>query len=123
MRYILWVLLIINVAYADTCPPIKNLNPNKPPAGWTLQIPPIIDGQDYYFGETIHSLNGSFYFKQIICKYQACSSAFCPAFSLLSNAQYQQPATSEAPWNAKSKIAATYTCRPVDHDPANCVFQ
>lgn len=117
------LLCVTNISYADTCPDINGLDPFHPPTGWTLNVPPIIEGQTYYFGEAIHSLNGSFYYQQVICKYQACASAFCPAFSLLSNKQYITPKTKTSPWDALSKIAFTLTCRPTNNDPTSCVFQ
>lgn len=117
------ILFFSDTGYGDTCPSIQEIDPFNPPTGWTLQIPPIIDGQEYYFSEAIHSMNGSFYFKQVICKYQACASAFCPAFSLLSNKQYAKPNTNAPPWDTKSRIAFTFTCRPIDNNPTNCIFQ
>ncbi len=120
---VFFTVLLANTSFADTCPDINGLDPLHPPAGWTLNIPPIIEDQDYYFGEAIHSLNGSFYFKQVICKYQVCASAFCPAFSLLSNKQYEFPKTKSPPWDVQSRIAFTFTCRPEDNDPKHCVFQ
>ncbi len=118
------LLWVSSTSYADTCPDIKGLDPYHPPMGWTLNVPPIIEGQNYYFGEAIHSLNGSFYFNRVICKYQACASAFCPAFSLLSNNKYiDYPTIKFPPWDASSRIAFTLTCRPTDNDPANCIFQ
>lgn len=117
------LLFIPTISFADTCPEINGLDPFHPPSGWTLNVPPIIEGQTYYFGEAIHSLNGSFYYQQVICKYQACASAFCPAFSLLSDKQYITPKTKSPPWNAQSRIAFTLTCRPEDNNPKNCMFQ
>lgn len=118
------LLCFVNLCYADTCPDIKGLDPFHPPAGWTLNIPPILEGESYYFNEAIHSLNGSFYYLQVICKYQTfCPSNFCPAFSLLSNKQYVMPKTKSPPWDATSKLGFTLTCRPDDNNPANCVFQ
>jgi len=117
------LLWLSNSGYADTCPGINGLDPFHPPAGWTLNVPPIVEGQTYHFGEAIHSLNGSFYYQQVICKYQVCASAFCPAFSLLSNKQYDMPKTKTPPWNTSSRIAFTLTCRPDDNDPTHCVFQ
>jgi|HubBroStandDraft_4_1064222.scaffolds.fasta_scaffold97944_2 hypothetical protein len=122
--FTLFILLCaLNMSYADTCPDIKGLDPLHPPAGWTLNVPPIFEEQAYYFGEAIHSLNGSFYYQQVICKYQACASAFCPAFSLLSNKQYVNPKIKSAPWDVSSRIAFTLTCRPPNNDPTSCVFQ
>ncbi len=120
---IIFLILVSNKAFAETCPDIQTFDPLHPPAGWTLNVPPIIEDQSYYFGEAIHSLNGSFYFKQVICKYQACDSAFCPAFSLLSKGQYAYPNAKISPWDVVSRIAYTFTCHPIDHDPSKCNFQ
>lgn len=117
------LLSILRISYADTCPDIKGLDPLHPPSGWTLNVPPIFEEQDYYFGEAIHSLNASFYYQQVICKYQACASAFCPAFSLLSNKPYVFPKTKSPPWDAASRIAFTLTCKPENNDPRSCIFQ
>lgn len=112
-----------HLANADTCPPIRGLDPLKPPAGWTLLVPPVIAGETYYFGEAVHSLNGSFHYKNVICKYEACPTSFCPAFAILSDKQYELPNTRTPPWHYRSTISYTFTCRPADHDPSICVFQ
>jgi hypothetical protein len=109
-------------AYADTCPQIQDFTPTNPPPGWTLIMPPILDDQKYYFGSAIHSLNGSFYYLQVLCKYEACPSDFCPAFALLSNNAYNFPNTKTPPWNQRSRLKSTFTCTPPDHDPSHCVF-
>ncbi len=126
MKKLLIIVMLLwfsNICDADTCPDIKGLDPFNPPIGWTLNIPPIVEGQNYYFGEAIHSLHGNFYYQQVICKYQACASAFCPAFSLLSSKQYITPKTKSPPWNASSRIAFTLTCRPENNNPQVCVFE
>jgi hypothetical protein len=117
------LLLASPTIFADNCPDIKGLDPLHPPSGWTLNIPPIVEDQTYYFSEAIHSLNGSFYYQQVMCIYKACDSAFCPAFSLLSNTTYTSPILNSPPWDAKSRIAFTLTCKPEDHHPSRCVFQ
>lgn len=117
------VSFISKAAIATTCPAVQDFDPMRPPSGWALLVPPVISGETYYFVEAVHSLNGSFYFKQVICKYASCSSAFCPAFALLSNAQYESPNSKLPPWHATSTIGATLTCRPLTHDPAICLFE
>jgi hypothetical protein len=125
-NYLLLFLVCIGlnkIAYADTCPPAEGLNPYNLPIGWSLLLPPVIAGENYYFSEAIHSLNGSFYYKQIICKYAACPTSFCPAFGILSTKAYNLPNTKMPPWHSLSVIAFTFTCRPADHNPTICLFQ
>lgn len=110
-------------AFASVCPSIGDFEPTRPPPGWSLLVPPIISGETYYFVEAVHSLNISFYFKQVICKYAACSTSFCPAFGLLSDATFELPNTKLPPWHATSTIGGTLTCRPLNHDPSICIFQ
>jgi hypothetical protein len=109
-------------AYADTCPPVDSFDPHTPPAGWSLLLPPIVEGQKYHFDKAIHSLNGNFYYQQIICVYDTCPSMGCPAIELLSNNTYTQPDSAAAPWNAKTPISYTFACQPADNDPSKCVF-
>src|SRR5690348_7916275 len=89
------VSFIDTQVYADTiCPPVQQLSVQNPPAGWTLLNPALVPGQDYYFSSAIHSLNTTYFYLQIECNY-ACAptAANCTPFTLLSNAQYQQPTT------------------------------
>lgn len=111
-----------DVMYADTCPDAFGLNPLDPPAGWKLLLPPVLDGQEYEFGAAIHSLNGGYYYGQVICKYQMCPSHFCPAFTIISEKVYEHPNTNAAPWDARSVLGFTLTCLAPNHDPAHCVF-
>lgn len=113
-----------NLSFADTCPPAEGLDPNHLPAGWSLIVPPIFPGETYVFGEAVHSLNISFYYKQVICKYQACEIAqpFCPAFGILSDKTYNLPTTKTPPWHYRSTIGYTLTCRPPGHDTSICIF-
>jgi hypothetical protein len=124
MKKILIMLLSVmgSFAQADTCPPAKGLDLMHPPAGWKLLLPPAIEGQRYEFGAAIHSLNGAYYYEQVICKYESCPSHFCPAFALISDKTYQHPNTKAAPWDARSVLGFTFTCISPEHDPAHCVF-
>lgn len=121
----LLVSLIYQAACANTCPTIAEFGQfGEPPAGWTLLIPSTIPFDDKFeFGSATHSLNGSFYYKQVICKYAQCLSTFCPAFTILSNDTYNLPNTPLPPWGAPSPIVRTLTCEPPDHDPSHCVFE
>lgn len=119
---LLFVFLNTN-SFADTCPSIENASPTNPPAGWSVLLQPAMDGQQYYFGAAIHSLSGAYYYGQVICKYEACPNAFCPAYALISNKTYALPNTKAAPWNARSILQFTFTCIPADHDPEHCVFR
>jgi hypothetical protein len=109
-------------AQADTCPTADSFNPNTPPPGWNLLLPPVVQGKKYQFDKAIHSVNGNFYYQQIICVYDTCPSMGCPAIELLSNNTYTQPNSADAPWNAKTPIGNAYACQPADNDPAKCVF-
>lgn len=119
---ILAVSLSLQAVFADTCPLAQGLNPNNPPVGWKLLLPPVLDGQHYFFSAAIHSLNMAYYDKHIICKYAACSTPFCPAFALISDKEYQYPNIKVFPWDAKSVLAFTLTCLPLDRDPLHCDF-
>lgn len=112
-------------SFADTCPRIKDLDPFIPPTGWSFLISPdpSLPFEDYRFSGAIHSLNGYFYYLQVICRYDACPSFLCPAFTLISNKPYQEPSEPFPPWNHRSVLKYTLTCMPGDHDPAHCVFQ
>jgi len=124
-KQIIFIVMLMKIIpiYADTCPPIQDFTPTKPPVGWILIMPPILDDPKYYFGSAIHSLNGSFYYQQVICKYEACPSEYCPAFALLSTSTYAYPNTKTPPWDARSRLRFTLTCMPSDHDPSHCIFQ
>lgn len=115
-------ILASKIVLADTCPSAKGLDPMSPPAGWKLLLPPILENQKYHFGAAIHSLNGAYYYEQVICKYEACPSHFCPAFALISEKTYEYPNTKAAPWNERSVLGYTFTCISPDHDPTQCVF-
>ena len=108
---------------AETCPPVSSFDPHVPPAGWTLLLPPIVEGQKYHFDKAIHSLNGSFYYQQILCVYDTCASLGCPAIELLSNSTFEQPDSNKAPWDASSPISHTFACQPADNNPSHCDFQ
>lgn len=115
-------LLGSNMGLADTCPRAQDLDLTQPPAGWTYWIGPDWISKNYTFSSAIHFL-GSFCHEQIVCRYEACSSYFCSAFTLISNQTYQEPSEARAPWNHRSVLRYTLTCMPADHDPAHCVFQ
>jgi hypothetical protein len=124
MKRFIFVILIaffcINFCLADTCPTAESLGLfHTPPPGWSTLIgaPP---GDDYYFSEAVHSFNGTFYYKQVICRYEECPNCF--AFELLSDETYQLPNSNAPPWGAPSAIKWTYTCKPSDHNPDVCVF-
>lgn len=108
---------------ADTCPKIQEIDRYQPPPGWTFLLLPEQPIENYHFSQAIHSLNGSFYFQKVICRYDICASSGCPAFLLLSQKDYQQPNQPEPPWNHLSMIMWTYTCMPADYNPAHCVFK
>jgi hypothetical protein len=122
-KRMLFIICLVNqISWADTCPPALGLIPQSPPAGWSLLLPPVLEGQRYEFGAAIHSLNGAYYYGQVICKYETCPSHFCPAFALISDKTYDFPNTKTPPWNARSVLAFTFTCLAPDHDPEHCVF-
>ena len=119
-----FLLLASLKSLADTCPNMTELKPWLLPAGWTYLVgPPDLPAENYKFSAAIHSLNGAFYYEQVICRYDACPSYLCPAFSLISNNRYQEPSEARTPWNHLSVLRYTLTCMPGDHDPAHCVFQ
>lgn len=127
LRILFKIIIIIfcfhnQTLFADTCPAAEGLNPSHPPAGWKLLLPPVLEGQHYFFGAAIHSINGAYYYEQVICKYEACPSTFCPAYALISDKTYQKPNSNAYPWNKRSVLAFTFTCIPDDHDPKNCTF-
>jgi hypothetical protein len=118
------ILLAVSLSsFADTCPRIIDINIHQPPKGWSMLIPPVIEGQSYYFDRAIHSLNGSFYYGQVICEYRSCGSFACPAFELLSDAVYINPEAKTPPWDDWPVIAQTLVCAPKDNDPAHCIFE
>jgi hypothetical protein len=121
---ILLIALLVSVAArAQTCPPINEINIANPPVGWKLLLPPQIEGQTYHFGKAIHSLNGSFFYGQVICEYETCNSFDCPAIELLSDATYAKPYSIGGNWTQRANIAETIMCAPANHDPALCVFE
>ena len=110
---------------ADTCPPIQGLDPNHPPAGWELGFSPYVPEANYYFGVASHSFMGNDDFKKIYCRYESCPGILCPAFTLISNRQYDQPyfiQNPPPPWNERSSSQFLISCRPGDNDPMHCVF-
>jgi hypothetical protein len=108
---------------AQTCPPVNTINITHPPAGWKVLVPPQIEDQEYHFGKAIHSLNMSFFFKQVICEYETADSFLAPSFSLLSDKPYEKPSYLTEDWNQPAIIAETLMCAPDDHDPSHCVFE
>jgi hypothetical protein len=108
---------------AATCPPADGLNPGQLPAGWSILVAPIIQGQTYHFGKAIHSLNGNFNYQQVICQYQTCPSFGCPAFTIISTGTFQYPESNAAPWDARPVIGSTLVCFPPNHDPSVCIFR
>jgi hypothetical protein len=114
--------LYVSASYADTCPPAQSINPQTPPAGWTLFMSPLYAGENYYFVQAVHSLNANYYFQQVFCTYQTCPSFSCPTFTLLSNVTYQFPNSNNAPWNTAPPIVNTIVCFPKNNDPLQCVF-
>ncbi len=119
--FIACVSFINQLAVADTCPPISDMSPNRPPPGWSFLVPAVISEETYFFVEAVHSLNGSFYYKHVICKY-ACPIKMC-AFAIISDKIYELPNSKMPPWHHTSALGSTLTCRPANHDPAICVFQ
>ena len=116
-------LFVSNHSLAATCPPIENLDFQNPPAGWTVLLPPFEDtNETFYFGSAIHSLNGSFYYKKVICEYETCPSWGCYKLEIISNATFENPNSTAAPWNHKPVIAHTLLCTPANHDPSACEF-
>jgi len=110
-------------AWAAICPAVQNVDPLHPPAGWSTLLPPYDDTTDtYYFGSAIHSFNGSFYFKQVICEYETCPSFGCYKFEIISNDPFEMPNSNAAPWNHRPVIAYTLLCTPPDHNPSVCEF-
>jgi len=110
---------------ADTCPPVEGLNPKRPPAGWELRPSPYFPESTYYFGLASHSFMGNDDFKKMYCRYEACPGMLCPAFTLVSNRQYNQPYFEQnppPPWNARSASEYLITCQPGDNNPEHCVF-
>lgn len=116
-------ILSSTITFADTCPVINGLNLSAPPAGWSVLLDPVVDGEKYRFSSAVHSINGAYYQDQVICKYSSCPNAFCPAFALISDKKYDLPNVKAFPWNERSILAYTFTCTPPDHDPSHCVFQ
>jgi hypothetical protein len=123
-----WLMIIAfsvtvsSTSFADYCPPAQSINPQTPPAGWTLFLSPIFAGQNYYFVSAVHSLNPTYYQNQIFCHYETCPAFGCPNFTLLSNADYQQPTTNISPWDDYPQLANTLMCSPQNNDPTQCVF-
>jgi hypothetical protein len=108
---------------AATCPPAEGLDLKRLPTGWNILVAPIFQGQTYHFGKATHSLNGSFYYQQVICQYQTCSSFGCPAFTIVSNGTFQYPESDAAPWDARPVIRPSLVCFPPNHDPSVCIFR
>jgi len=123
--FIIYFSLFGSVAsFADTCPRINEIDPFMPPAGWTFLIGPSPDFpmETYHYSSAIHCL-GSFYYLQVICRYDSCGSFGCPAFTLISNNIYQEPSEPFPPWDHRSVLKYTLTCMPGDHNPVHCSFQ
>jgi hypothetical protein len=121
---ILLITLSVSLSsHAATCPPAETLDPEHPPMGWSLLAPPIFEDQHYHFGKAVHSLNGSFYYLQVICEYETCPTFGCPKFSILSADTYETPNTDAAPWQTKPVIGYTVVCQPPNHDSFACSFQ
>lgn len=120
LHFLLWGSV---ESFADTCPRIEEIKTGLPPSGWTFLIGPNEAIENHSFSAAIHSLNGFFYYGQVICRYDACPSYLCPAFTLISTKIYQEPSEPTPPWNHLSVIQSTLTCMPGDHDPAHCLFQ
>lgn len=127
MRKRLIILLITSCvslsSHAETCPAADTLDPAHPPAGWSILVPPIFEDQEYHFGKAIHSLNGSFYYLQVICEYETCPTFGCPKYSIISTNTYETPNTNATPWHTRPVIGFTFVCQPPNHDPAVCIFQ
>lgn len=116
-----FLLLASLSSLADTCPRLQDFNYVQPPKGWSFLIGPDFI-ETYTFSAAIHFL-GALYHEQVVCRYEACSSSFCPAFTLISDKAYQEPSEPKAPWNHYSVLGHSLTCMPADHDPAHCIFQ
>ncbi len=129
MRAVLFLLPVLFLSslksFAETCPRIQEINPAMAPNGWTFLIgpQPEIALDKYQFSCAIHSLNGYVYYGQVICRYDACPSYLCPAFTLISTKTYQEPSNPQSPWDHLSVLRFTLTCMPGDHNPAHCVFE
>ena len=120
-------LSVSQISYADSCPIVSNLNPLTPPGGWQLFISPMYMGSNsqpdnFYFVSAMHSVSKTYYYQQIFCKYETCSSFGCPNFTLISTTTYQQPASNISPWNIYPVLANTVVCNPSNHDPLVCIF-
>jgi hypothetical protein len=121
---ILLIALTVSLSSrADTCPPVDQIDLNNPPPGWQVLVPPVVDDEQYYFGKAIHSLNGGFFYGQVLCVYETCGSFGCPAFELLSEGTYKKPNAPDKIWSGRSIIVDTLTCAPANHDPSVCTFE
>jgi hypothetical protein len=121
---ILLIALTVSLScHAQTCPPVDSINIANPPAGWKVLLPPQVADEVYHFGKAIHSLNMAFFFKQVICEYETANSFLAPAFSLISEKQYEKPSFITETWDQPAIVANTLMCAPDDHDPALCVFE
>lgn len=110
-------------SYAATCPPVNQVDPENPPMGWTLLIPPQLEDQIYHFGKAVLSLNGNFFYGQVLCTYETCTQLGCPMYVLLSDETFTSPTSNASPWNARPMVVDTLVCAPADHDPSKCVFE
>jgi hypothetical protein len=109
-------------AIADTCPAAGSFDPNTPPAGWSMILPPIVQGQKYQFNKAIHSLNPAFYYLQVVCVYMACLKGGCPGIEIVSDITYDLPVDKTSPWNKRPTILNTLVCEPGGNNPQECVF-
>lgn len=109
------------------CPDLVIPDPSEPspPANFTfLTKPALKPGANYtwYLIDAIHSLNPTWLFEKIICKYAACPSYGCPTVGLLSVAQYSHPDAPQSNWGKYSRINDTLICAPIDHLAVHCPF-
>src|SRR5690242_15503728 len=99
LAFLLGLSLASLQIWADTCPRIEEINSGLPPSNWEFLISPELPTNQYQFSSAIHSLNSIFYYEHVICRYDACPSYLCPAFTLISFKIYQEPSENRPPWN------------------------
>ena len=123
----LCVSFMSQLSRADFCPVAEGLNPETPPGGWILFNSPQFEGdnsqpQNFHFVSSTHSLSKTYFFQQVFCQYETCSTYGCPNFTLISTITYKQPAVNISPWNTYPTLTNTVVCQPTDYDPLQCVF-
>lgn len=110
------------------CPDLLIPNPAQPvaPTNYTFLSKPILKpGGNYsamYLIDAIHSLNPSWFYQRVICKYAACPSYGCATVALLSDAVYTHPDAPQGDWGKYLRINDTLICAPNDHLTMRCPF-